>query len=97
MRFPADESCDFAVIHTLRTAGHDVQAVREACPGAPDEVVMQLAGQETRILLTEDKDFGQLVYAGSGLSVGMIFYPFSRKCSIEHGKGCLGSLTETWR
>jgi predicted nuclease of predicted toxin-antitoxin system len=76
MRFLADESCDFAVVRALRTAGHDVQAVREACPGAPDEVVMQLAIQETRILLTEDKDFGQLVYAGSSLSIGVIFIRF---------------------
>ena len=44
---------------------NDVQAVKEICSGAPDEMVMQFAVQETRILLTEDKDFGQLVYAGS--------------------------------
>jgi predicted nuclease of predicted toxin-antitoxin system len=79
MRFLADESCDFAVVCALRAAGHDVQdvqAVKEICSGAPDEMVMQLAVQETRILLTEDKDFGQLVYAGSGLSVGVIFIRF---------------------
>jgi predicted nuclease of predicted toxin-antitoxin system len=76
MRFLADESCDFAVVCALRAAGHDVQAVKEICSGAPDEMVMQLAVQEARILLTEDKDFGQLVYAGSGLSVGVIFIRF---------------------
>ena len=76
MRFLADESCDFAVLCALRAAGHDVQAVKEICSGAPDEIVMQLAVQETRILPTEDKDFGQLVYAGSGLSVGVIFIRF---------------------
>jgi len=58
MRFLADESCDFAVVHALRTAGHDVQAVREACSGAPDEVVMQFAIQEMRILLTEIRTLG---------------------------------------
>jgi predicted nuclease of predicted toxin-antitoxin system len=76
MQFLADESCDFAVVRALRTAGHDVQVVREACPGPPDEVVMRLAVQETRILFTEDKDFVQLVYAGSSLSIGVIFTRF---------------------
>jgi hypothetical protein len=51
MRFLADESCDFAVVYALRATGHDVQAVKEICSGAPDEMVMQLAVQETRILL----------------------------------------------
>ena len=60
MRFLADESCDFAVVRAL--------TVTETCRGAPDEVVTQLSVQTRRILLTEDKDFGQLVYAGSGLS-----------------------------
>jgi predicted nuclease of predicted toxin-antitoxin system len=56
--------------------GHDVQAVKEICSGTPDEMVMQLPVQETCILLTEDKDFGQLVYAGSGLSVGVTSFVF---------------------
>jgi hypothetical protein len=43
MRFLADESYDFAVVRALRAAGHDVQAVSEACPGTPDELIMQLA------------------------------------------------------
>jgi Domain of unknown function (DUF5615) len=58
MRFLADESRDFAAVCALTTAGHDVQAVNEACPGAPDEVVMWLAVQETRILLTEERTLG---------------------------------------
>lgn len=63
MRFLADESCDFAVVKALREAGHDVAAVRDSSRGAADEVVINLAVRENRILLTEDKDFGQLVYA----------------------------------
>jgi len=61
MRFLADESCDFSVVRALRAAGHDVETVTETCRGAPDEIVTQLSVQTRRILLTEDKDFGQLV------------------------------------
>jgi len=63
MRFLADESCDFAVVRALRAAGHDVVAVAEIAPQAADETVIELAVREGCLLLTEDKDFGQLVYA----------------------------------
>ena len=76
MRFLADESCDFGVVRALRAAGHDVLAVKDVLPAAPDEQVADLAVRERRILLTEDKDFGRLVYAASGLSLGVIFIRF---------------------
>lgn len=64
MRFLADESCDFAVVTALRNAGHDITAIAESSPGVEDEVVLALARSEARVLLTEDKDFGLLAYAG---------------------------------
>ena len=75
--FLADESCDFAVVRALRAAGHDVLAVAEQAPGARDEDVIRLATSERRILLTEDKDFGQLVFAAGKETCGVIFirYP----------------------
>jgi hypothetical protein len=42
VRFLADESCDFAVVTALRTAGHDVSAVGEINPGAEDPAVLVL-------------------------------------------------------
>jgi len=42
MRFLADESCDFAVIHALRANGHDVIAVSEVTPRAEDSEVIGL-------------------------------------------------------
>src|ERR1700675_1744723 len=58
MRFLADESCDFAVVRALRSAGHDVIAIAEVSPRADDEIVIDRAVREDRILLPEDKDFG---------------------------------------
>ena len=63
VRFLADESCDSRVVVALRSAGHDVRAVVEDSPGAPDRLLVEQARQEDRILLTEDRDIGQLVYA----------------------------------
>ena len=76
MRFLADESCDFTVVRMLRAAGHDVIAVSEVTPRADDSDVIKLAVREKRILLTEDKDFGQLVFAHGQKSPGVIFLRF---------------------
>ncbi|MBI3912158.1 MAG: DUF5615 family PIN-like protein [Armatimonadetes bacterium] len=76
MRFLADESCDFAVVHALRAAGHDVRAVSDMSPGVEDEAVAELARREDRLLLTEDKDFGRLFYAAVGPSTGAILIRF---------------------
>jgi len=76
MRFLADESCDFAVVRALRAAGNDVLCVSEITPRAEDSEVIKLAGDEERILLTEDKDFGQLVYSHGQKTLGVIFLRF---------------------
>ena len=72
MRFLADESCDFAAVQALRASGHDVVSVAEAARGAEDLVVIELARSQRRILLTEDKDFGQLVFAAARPTGGVI-------------------------
>jgi predicted nuclease of predicted toxin-antitoxin system len=76
MRFLADESCDFSVVRALRGAGHDVVAVSEVARRIEDTEVIERAVEESRVLLTEDKDFGQLVYAGAHKSSGVILIRF---------------------
>ncbi|MBW3600640.1 MAG: DUF5615 family PIN-like protein [Planctomycetes bacterium] len=61
MNLLADECCDALVVAGLRGDGHDVVYVKEAAPGSDDQTVLQLAYGQQRILLTEDKDFGELV------------------------------------
>ncbi|MCD6167049.1 DUF5615 family PIN-like protein [bacterium] len=76
MRFLADESCDFAVVRSLRAEGYDVLSVLEACPGAEDRYVMELAEREGRVLITEDKDFGRLAYVEGAFNVGVLLLRF---------------------
>lgn len=76
MRLLADESCDFAIVRALRKAGHDVAAVRDLMAGALDEEVCRYAILEDRLLLTEDKDFGQLFFSSSDRSPGVILIRF---------------------
>jgi hypothetical protein len=61
VRWLADECVDASLVDTLRAAGHDVTYAVEFATGVTDAAVTDLARQEQRILLTEDKDFGELV------------------------------------
>ena len=47
---------------TLAGLGHDVLSALEAAPRATDDELLALALAEQRILITEDKDFGELVF-----------------------------------
>ncbi len=76
MNFLADESCAGPVIRALREAGHDVVAIAEVAKGATDEQVLERALNEKRILITEDRDFGELVYARGRSSAGVILVRF---------------------
>jgi len=60
MRFLADENFPGAAVAALEVAGHDIVWVRRAAPGATDVEVLAWAAREQRILLTFDKDFGEL-------------------------------------
>lgn len=84
MRFLVDESCDVALANALMMAGNDAMEVRKAKPGADDEWVVNLAVSEKRILLTEDKDFGRLIYAHGHKAIGVVFlrYPVSERQRI---------------
>lgn len=66
MRFLADENLALSTVEALRGAGHDVAWVRSDAPGSADEQVLARAAAEGRVLLTADKDFGDLAFR-SGL------------------------------
>jgi predicted nuclease of predicted toxin-antitoxin system len=76
LRFLADEGCDFGVVRALRAAGYDVFAVCEVMTRSDDHQLIQQAGVERRILLTEDKDFGWLVFVSHVDSSGVILIRF---------------------
>ena len=76
LRFLADESCDFGIVRALRAGGHDVLAIGERTSRSDDTELLRLAHSENRILLTEDKDFGWLVFASQEKSAGVILIRF---------------------
>ena len=76
MRFPADECCDAALVGALRDDGHDVLYAVESLRGVTDDEVLHQAFSERRVLLTEDKDFGELVYRLRRPALGIVLLRF---------------------
>lgn len=74
MRILADESVDVPVLRALREAGYDVSSILELSLGIADEEVLALARQQERLLLTVDKDFGELVFRLRLTGAGVLLY-----------------------
>lgn len=72
MNFLADESVDRQIVDHLRRDGHFVRYVAEMAPGISDDAVIQWANQEEALLLTADKDFGELVFCQRRLTPGVV-------------------------
>jgi predicted nuclease of predicted toxin-antitoxin system len=72
MNLVADEGVDRQIVDRLRHDGHQVFYVAEMQPGVPDEVVLALANGEGALLVTADKDFGELVFRERRSTSGVI-------------------------
>lgn len=62
MLFLANENFPLDAVEVLRQNGHDVAWIRVESPGISDPEVLSRAESENRILLTFDKDFGELAF-----------------------------------
>lgn len=62
MMFLADEGVDRSIVDGLRSSGFDVFYTIDEVRALDDEIILQIATNEKRILITKDKDFGELVF-----------------------------------
>jgi predicted nuclease of predicted toxin-antitoxin system len=62
MKILADESVDRPIVERLRMSGHDVDYIAEIEPSISDREVLEAANKTRALLLTADKDFGELIY-----------------------------------
>ena len=75
MRLCANENLPEDCVLRLRQDGHDVLWIRETAPGIPDADVLARAHAENRLLITFDKDFGELVFKlGAKASIGIVLF-----------------------
>ncbi len=84
MRLLANENFPASAVEALRERGHDVAWVRSDAPGSSDATVLERAQSDDRILLTFDKDFGELAFrSGLRASSGIVLFRISAP-SPEH-------------
>jgi len=62
MKFLVDECAGHHIAHWLHSQGYDTIAISETTPGLPDDAVLLKAFTENRILITADKDFGEMIF-----------------------------------
>ena len=62
MNLVADENIDRGIVERLRRDGHNVEWIAELSPSVSDEDVLRRASGGGAVLVTEDKDFGELVH-----------------------------------
>lgn len=62
MKILADENISKLLVERLRQEGHQVQYIAEIARGSNDPTVLELANRQGALLLTDDKDFGELVF-----------------------------------
>jgi predicted nuclease of predicted toxin-antitoxin system len=78
MRFLANENFPLKSVHRLRGAGHSVEAVIEDSPGVKDWEVLTRAANESRIVLTFDRDYGKLIYRRRlSVPAGIVYFRFA--------------------
>lgn len=99
MRFLANENFPFDAVEALRQQAHDVIWIRTDSPGISDPEVLRRAQAEDRILLTFDKDFGELAFrtklsATSGIILFRIKTPSS--AAIAQKVVTAVALREDW-
>ena len=91
------------LVQGLRGDGHDVIYIKEIAAGADDATVLQMAADQDRILITDDKDFGELVVRLGLPAYGILFLRMNpadsavkldrlREVIATHGDRFRGSL-----
>lgn len=76
LKFLADESLEYSIVLWLRELGYDVISIAEDFDSVEDKKVLEKASREERIIITNDKDFGDLVFLNKLPHKGVILLRF---------------------
>ncbi len=78
----------------LREAGHTVLAIVEMEPSISDEAVLEIANQQGMVLLTGDKDFGELVFRDRQHAFGIVLIRLSGLTAIAKAEVVVSAVKE---
>jgi len=71
-RLLADENISLKTVQTLKQQGIDITSIRDAKPGATDREVVKIANREKRVIVTFDKDIGEILIRNGFKAPGLI-------------------------
>ena len=104
MKLLADESVDRPIVERLRQDAHEVAYVAEMSPGTKDSEILDKANAAHELLVTGDKDFGELVFRQGKVHAGVVLLRLEGLASAakaeavakafrEHGSELAGAFT----
>ncbi len=96
MKFLADEGVDRSIVNCLRRLNFDVYYVIDEIRSLDDETLLQIAAEEKRILITRDKDFGELVFRLNQVHCGVVLLRLEG-CTTQERATIVCSLTEKYQ
>lgn len=97
MIFLADESVDKQIVDRLRKAGFREDYIAEIMPGAKDEYVLELANKLNALLITTDKDFGELIFRMQKTSFGVILTRLSGLSALKKAEIVLQAINDSYK
>ncbi len=94
MNFVGGESPEARVIGMIRAESHSVFYVHDGSAGMPDDEVLALSVRMNAPVITNDRDFGELIFRQGQASVGVIFLRFGTMPTLEKGGHLIRWLRE---
>ncbi len=88
LRFLADESMEYSLILHLRKQGYDTTSISEESASARDEDILAKAYLEDRVILTNDKDYGDLVFLNNLPHKGVVLFRLKSEKVQDKIKAC---------
>ena len=86
MNLFADESVERPVVERLRQDSHDVVYVAELAPSITDDEVLRNANDRSAVLVTGDKDFGELVFRQGAIHSGVVLLRLAGLANATKGE-----------
>lgn len=80
----SDENVPAGAVRRLRSQGFDVLSIAESAPGISDVAVLDIAVREQRILVSFDRDYGDLIFKrGHSAPIALIYFRIRPKSPEE--------------
>lgn len=96
MDFLANENFPLSSVRFLREAGHRVVSIIQEAPGSKDRDILKRAHNERLIILTFDRDYGELIYRFQALlPAGVVYFRFAPATPFEPAEILINAMERT--